>query len=59
MNKIAENQYSSFDEFLSDMDMVVVLVKHQHILENEESLKGKVVLDCCNVLHKLEGVYHI
>ena len=58
-HKIAENQYSDFDEFLNDVDMVVVLVKHQHILDHENLLKGKVVLDCCNVLHNLEKVYHI
>lgn len=58
-NKIAENQYSDFDEFLNDVDMVVVLVKHQHILDNEERLQEKVVLDCCNVLHHLPKVYHI
>ena len=58
-HKIAENQYNNFDEFLDDMDMVVVMVKHQHILDNEEKLRGKVVLDCCNVLHKLNKVYHI
>lgn len=58
-NKIAENQYADFDEFLNDIDMVVVLVKHQHILDNEERLQEKVVLDCCNVLHHLPKVYHI
>lgn len=58
-NKIAENQYGDFDEFLNDVDMVVVLVKHQHILDNEERLQEKVVLDCCNVLHHLPKVYHI
>lgn len=58
-HRIAENQYSDFDEFLNDVDMVVVLVKHQHILDHENLLKGKVVLDCCNVLHNLEKVYHI
>lgn len=58
-HKIAENQYSDFDEFLNDVDMVVVLVKHQHILDHENLLKGKVVLDCCNVLHNLDNIYHI
>lgn len=58
-NKIAENQFDNFDEFINDLDMVVIMVKHQHILDNEERLRGKVVLDCCNVLHKLDKVYHI
>ena len=58
-HKVAEYQYDNFDEFLADIDMIVVLVKHQHILDNEVRLKEKVVLDCCNVLHKLDKVYHI
>ena len=57
--KIAENQFSDFDTFINDVDMVVVFIKHQHIIDNEERLRGKVVLDCCNVLHKLDKVYHI
>lgn len=57
-HKIAVNQYDSFDDFLNDMDMVVILVKHDHIKQNWEKLKGKVILDCCNIC-SLEGVYHI
>lgn len=55
---IAPNQFHDFDKFLDDVDMVVVMVKHRHIIENQERLKGKVVLDCCNCLD-LQGVYHI
>ena len=57
-NKITENQYDSFDEFLADVDMVVVMVKHDHIKQNWDKLKGKVILDCFNIC-PLEGVYHI
>lgn len=55
---IAPNQFHDFDKFLDDVDMVVIMVKHRHIIENQERLKGKVVLDCCNCLD-LPGVYHI
>ena len=47
-----------FDEFLKNLDMVVVMVKHDHIKQNWDKLKGKVVLDCFNIC-PLEGVYHI
>ena len=57
-NKIAENQYDDFDEFLADVDMVVIMVKHDHIKQNWDKLKGKVILDCFNIC-PLEGVYHI
>ncbi len=59
-HKIAENQFSDFDEFLQDIDMVVIMVKHDHIKQNFDCLKGKVVLDCCNICPKdMEKVYHI
>lgn len=57
-HKIAENQFSDFDEFLKDVDMVVIMVKHDHIKQNWDKLKGKVILDCFNIC-PLEDTYHI
>lgn len=57
-HKITENQYDDFDKFLCDIDMVVILVKHDHIKQNWDKLKNKVILDCCNIC-PLENVYHI
>lgn len=51
-------QMLDFDQFLSEVDMVVIMVKHDHIKQNWDKLKGKVVLDCHNIC-PLEGVYHI
>ena len=56
--KIAENQYFDFDEFLKDIDMVVIMVKHDQIKESWDKLKGKVIMDCFNIC-PLEGTYHI
>lgn len=55
---VVANQYHDLDAFLNDVDMVVVMVKHNEIKENVEKLNGKVVLDCHNII-KLSGVYHI
>jgi len=55
---IVENQYHDFDKFLEDSDLVVIMVKHDQIKENMDKLKGKVVLDCCNICD-LPGTYHI
>ena len=57
-HKITENQYSDFDSFLKDIDMVVIMVKHNHIKLNWEKLNGKVIMDCCNIC-PLRDVYHI
>ena len=55
---IVPNQYHDLDAFLSDVDFVVIMVRHSEIRENEAKLAGKVVLDCQNVIG-LPGVYHI
>lgn len=55
---VVANQYHDLDAFLNDVDMVVIMVKHNEIKENVEKLNGKVVLDCHNII-KLSGVYHI
>ena len=55
---VVDNQYHDLDEFLNDVDMVVVMVKHDEIKENVEKLKGKVILDCHNIID-MAGVYHI
>lgn len=55
---VVANQYHDLDEFLNDIDMVVIMVKHNEIKENVEKLKGKMILDCHNIID-LPGVYHI
>ena len=55
---IVKNQYHDFDAFLNDVDMVVVMVKHDQIKGAWDKLAGKVILDCHNIC-PLEGVYHI
>lgn len=55
---VVANQYHDLDEFLNDIDMLVIMVKHDEIKENVEKIKGKIVLDCHNII-ALPGVYHI
>lgn len=56
--QIVKNQVLDFDRFLDEVDMVVIMVKHDHIKQNWDKLKGKVILDCHNIC-PLDGVYHI
>lgn len=53
---VVENQYHDLDEFLDDIDFVVIMVKHNEIKDNAAKLNGKVVLDCHNII---PGSYHI
>lgn len=55
---IVKNQYHNLDKFLADIDLVVIMVKHDEIKMNMDKLKGKVVLDCFNICSN-EGVYHL
>ncbi len=56
--KVVGSQVMDFDEFLSGTDMVVIMVKHDHIKRSWDKLRGKVILDCHNIC-PLENVYHI
>ena len=55
---VVANQYHDLDEFLSDVDFVVIMVKHNEIKEQMEKLAGKVILDCHKICN-MPGVYHI
>lgn len=57
-NDVVQNQYHNLDQFLTDVDLVVIMVKHNEIKDNMEKLQGKIVLDCHNICN-LPGVYHI
>ena len=55
---IAENQYFDFDDFLRDIDLIVIMVRHDHIREQMDKIAGKVILDCHNIC-PFKGTYHI
>ena len=56
---IVDNQYHDFDKFLSDVDMVVIMVGHNQIRESLDKLKGKVIFDTRRVCNGAEGVYQL
>lgn len=56
---IVENQYHDFDKFLNDVDIVVVMVKHDEIKENFEKIKNKIILDTQNILPKDKDIYKL
>lgn len=57
-NIITANQFSNFDKFIEDIDMIVIMVKHDHIKQNWDKLRNKVILDCFNIC-PLKNSYHI
>ena len=55
---IVPGQYHSLERFLSDVDLVVIMVAHDEIKRNMALLDGKIILDCHNIC-PLPGVYHL
>lgn len=52
------NQYHDLDEFLSEVDFVVLLVAHDEIKENMQKLQDKIVLDTRKICD-LDGTYYL
>lgn len=57
-NRLIESQYDSFEDFLTDVDMVVIMVKHEHIKSQWEKLRGKIILDCHHIC-SLPNTYYL
>ena len=55
---LCEGQVFDFDEFLNEVDIVVIMTAHTHIKENVDRLKGKIVFDTRNVIPG-EGIYKL
>ncbi len=55
---IVENQYHDLNKFLNDVDLVIVMVKHDEIKENMNLLADKVVFDTQNICN-LPKVYKL
>ncbi len=49
--KIVDNQYDDFDKFLSEIDLLVIMVGHSHIITSLEKISNKLILDTKNVIN--------
>ncbi|NLD46520.1 MAG: hypothetical protein GX660_04890 [Clostridiaceae bacterium] len=47
---IVDNQYTDFDQFLDEIDILVIMVGHQHIKQNIERIRDKIIFDTKNVI---------
>ena len=57
-NKV-EGQTQDFDEFVKKSKFIVVLVGHQHLKDNLDVLKDKVVLDTRNIIENAGKLYKL
>ena len=56
---IVKNQYHDLDKFLNDVNIVIIMVKHNEIKENLDKLNGKIVLDTQNICENKKGIYKL
>ena len=57
-NDIVENQYFDFHEFTSDIDIIVIMVGHNHLKANFDKINHLLVLDTKNIINK-NNVYKL
>lgn len=58
-NDIVKNQYHDLDKFLNDIDLVIIMVKHNEIKENIDKLRNKIVLDTQNICDRADNIYKL
>ncbi|MDO5715806.1 MAG: nucleotide sugar dehydrogenase [Tissierellia bacterium] len=56
--RIVDNQYFDFDDFLNDIDILVIMIAHDHIVNNLEKISKKIILDTKNIC-KNENVHKL
>ncbi len=47
--RIVEHQFMNFDDFINEIDIIVVMVAHTHIRENLNVIESKHILDTKNI----------
>ena len=56
--RIVEHQFMNFKDFLNEIEIIVIMVGHDHIKENIELIKDKYILDTKNIC-SFEGTYKL
>lgn len=57
-HRIVEHQFMNFEDFLNEIEILVIITAHDHIKENISLIQNKLILDTKNVCH-FEGVYKL
>ncbi|MFZ3577510.1 nucleotide sugar dehydrogenase [Virgibacillus sp. DJP39] len=57
--RIVDHQFMNFDDFINEIEIVVVMVGHDHIKNNMDSIKDKHVLDTKNICTIVDDVYNL
>ncbi|WP_342600222.1 nucleotide sugar dehydrogenase [Psychrobacillus sp. FSL H8-0483] len=56
--RIIDHQFMNFEDFLNEIEVLVIMVGHDHIKNNTDIIKDKIVLDTKNIC-LFDGVYKL
>ncbi len=56
--RIVDHQFMNFEDFLNEIKILVIITAHDHIKNNLELVKNKLILDTKNICD-FEGVYKL
>lgn len=56
--RIVDHQFMNFGDFLNEIKILVIMVGHDHIKENMDLIKNKLILDTKNICG-FDGVYKL
>ena len=56
--RIVDHQFINFEDFLNEIEILVIMVAHTHIKENMHIIKDKLVLDTRNIC-TFDGAYKL
>ncbi len=56
--RIVDHQFMSFENFLNEIELLVIMVGHDHIKDNMMLIKDKLILDTRNIC-TFDGVYKL
>jgi UDP-N-acetyl-D-mannosaminuronic acid dehydrogenase len=57
-NRIVDHQFMNFEDFLNEIEILVIMVGHDHIKKNMDLIEGKLILDTKNICD-FDGVYKL
>jgi UDP-N-acetyl-D-mannosaminuronic acid dehydrogenase len=56
--RMVDHQFMNFEDFLNEIEILVIMTAHDHIKNNMELIKGKLVLDTKNIC-TFDGAYKL
>lgn len=56
--RIVDHQFMNFEDFINEIEVLVIMVGHDHIKNNMERIKDKIILDTKNIC-SFDGTYKL